>query len=56
MVNTKPFDTADYLDNRRAIICYLAEAFRTCDGRVILRAIENVARAIGRRLRSSWRL
>lgn len=52
MVKTAPFDVADHLDNFRVIAHYLAEAFRTRDCKLILRAISNVARAIWWRIRT----
>ena len=45
MVKIAPFDTARHLDNPEVIAYYLAEAFQTFDSRLILRAIQNVARA-----------
>src|SRR5262249_48568281 len=45
MVKVEPFDTARHLDNPEVIAYYLAEAFQTFDNRLILRAIQNVARA-----------
>jgi len=40
-----PSDTARHLDNPEVIAYYLAEAFQTSDSELILRAIQNVARA-----------
>ena len=45
MVKLQPFDTARHLDNPEVITHYLAEAFQTRDNKLILRAIQNVARA-----------
>jgi DNA-binding phage protein len=55
-LETKPFDTADHLDNPKVIAYYLVEAFQTYDSKLILRAIGNVVRAIWRRSKPRWQL
>ena len=45
MVKLQAFDTARHLDNPEVISHYLAEAFQSRDGKLMLRAIQNVARA-----------
>lgn len=45
MVKLQPFDTARHLDNPEVIAHYLAEAMQSGDGKLILRAMQNVARA-----------
>jgi len=46
-METKPFDTADYLDSPEMIGEYLNAAFETADPRLIKMALGNAARAVG---------
>lgn len=46
-----PFDTSSHLDHPTVIACYLREAVRSRDRKLILRAMRNVARALMRRLK-----
>ena len=46
-METKPFDTADYLDSPEMIEEYLNAAFETADPRLIKMALGNAARAVG---------
>jgi|SRR5262245_10006821 len=45
MVKLQSFDTARHLDNPEVISSYLTEALQTGDGKLILRAVQNVLRA-----------
>jgi probable addiction module antidote protein len=45
MVKLAPFDPARHLDNPQVISAYLAEAMRTGDPKLILRAIANIVRS-----------
>src|SRR5258708_4381311 len=45
MTKTQPFDPARHLDNPEVIAGYLTEAFNTGDSKLMLRAIQTVARA-----------
>jgi probable addiction module antidote protein len=45
MVKTRPYDSAEYLDNPEAIAEYLSEAFETNDAAFISQAIGTAARA-----------
>jgi DNA-binding phage protein len=40
------FDTTRHLDHPKVVAHYLAEAFRTRDSKLILRAVRNVAQAM----------
>jgi probable addiction module antidote protein len=46
-LQTKPYDSADYLDSEQAIIAYLKAAFEEGDADDIRAALNNVARARG---------
>jgi probable addiction module antidote protein len=46
-IDTKPYDTADYLDDEKAIVTYLKVAFEEGDADDIRAALSNVARARG---------
>lgn len=45
VIETKPFDAAEYLDNDEAVAAYLAEAFESGDVAEIATALGTVARA-----------
>jgi probable addiction module antidote protein len=45
MLGTRPYDSAEYLDNPEAIAEYLSEAFETSDAAFASRAIGTAARA-----------
>jgi DNA-binding phage protein len=55
MVKITSFDTARHLDNPKVVAHYLAEAFRTRDSKLILRAVSNVARATIKKRRNALR-
>lgn len=47
MIETKPYDSADYLDSEEAIVAYLKVAFEEGDADDIRAALNAVARARG---------
>lgn len=47
MIETKPYDSADYLDSEEAIVAYLKAAFEEGDADDIRAALNAVARARG---------
>jgi len=46
-LDTKPFDPAEYLEDKEALAAYLTEAFQTGDAAFISDSLGVVARAIG---------
>ena len=47
IIETKPFDAADYLETEADIVAYLAEVFSEGDPALIAKALGTVARARG---------
>lgn len=46
-IETRPWDTAEYLDSKEAILAYLEAVFEDGDPELITVALNNVARAKG---------
>ncbi len=46
-LNTKPFDPADYLDDRESVAAYMTEALESADPAFVADALGVVARARG---------